>query len=193
MNWLIMLVIKWDGRADRMFAWLKNLQSFIYERRSLKIKIFKVSKDFTMTIFCGFLMPYLLLVAVWIYNYITGVMKFTKNDPVVWLIYLVCFLIYPILSSIGQHIGINKEAIWIRFCFVRCKKIQRKLIKECYIVDGVDFERHLIGETLIIKSTDNKCIYVSNRYTKKQREEIVVLLGYKDGLKSLKKKNITKD
>ena len=49
-----------------------------------------------MTIFCGFLMSYLLLVAVWIYNYITGVMKFTKNDPVVWLIYLVCFLIYPI-------------------------------------------------------------------------------------------------
>ena len=28
---------------------------------------------------------------------------------------------------------------------------------------------------------------------KKQRKEIVVLLGYKDGLKSLKKKNITKD
>lgn len=51
----------------------------------------------------------------------------------------------------------------------------------------------MIGETLIIKSTDNKCIYVSNRYTKKQCEEIVVLLGYKDGLKSLKKKNITKD
>lgn len=180
-----------------MFAWLKNLQSLIYERRSLKIKIFKVSKDFTMKIFCGFLMSYLLLVAVWIYNYITGVMKFIKNDPVVWLIYLVCFLIYPILSSIGQHIGIDKEAIWIRFCFIRCKKIQRKLIKECYIVDGIDFKRHLIGETLIIKSTikstDNKCIYVSNRYTKKQREEIVVLLGYEEGLKSLKKKNITKD
>jgi len=176
-----------------MFAWLKNLKSFIHERKSLDLKIFKVSKDFTVTIFCGFLMPYLLLVIIWIYNYIKGIMKFTKNDPVVWLIYLVCFLIYPIISSIGQHIGIDRDAIWIRFAFVRCKKIQRELIKECYIVNGIDYERHLIGETLIIKSIDNKCIFVSNRYTKKQREEISILLGYKDGLKSLKKKDITKD
>ena len=176
-----------------MFTWLKNIQLFIYERKSLEIKTFKVSKDFTITIFCGFLMPYLILVVIWIKNYITGVMKFSNNDPVVWLIYLVCFLLYPLLSSLGQHIGIDKDSIWIRFGFVRCKKIQRKSIVECYIVNGIDFERHLIGETLIIKSKDNECIYVSNRYTKKQREEITVLLGYKGGLKSLKKKNITKD
>ena len=47
-----------------MFTWLKNIQLFIYERKSLEIKTFKVSKDFTITIFCGFLMPYLILVVI---------------------------------------------------------------------------------------------------------------------------------
>lgn len=28
-----------------MFTWLKNIQLFIYERKSLEIKTFKVSKD----------------------------------------------------------------------------------------------------------------------------------------------------
>ena len=176
-----------------MFTWLKNIQLFIYERKSLEIKTFKVSKDFTITIFCGFLMPYLMLVVIWIKNYITGVMKFSNNDPVVWLIYLVCFLLYPLLSSLGQHIGIDKDSIWIRFGFVRCIRIPREQIKECYIVNGIDTIRHLIGETLIIKSIDDKKnIYVSNRYTHQQRDEIAKLLGYENGLKSLKKKNIEK-
>lgn len=71
-------------------------------------------------------MPYLILVVIWIKNYITGVMKFSNSDPVVWLIYLVCFLLYPLLSSLGQHIGIDKDSIWIRFGFVRCIRIPRE-------------------------------------------------------------------
>lgn len=53
-------------------------------------------------------------------------MKFSNSDPVVWLIYLVCFLLYPLLSSLGQHIGIDKDSIWIRFGFVRCIRISRE-------------------------------------------------------------------
>lgn len=176
-----------------MFVWIKNLHAFFYERRYRKCNLFKTSKDFTISIYFAFFLPFIILVIICIYNYINGIMKFSKQDPFFWLIYTILFLFYPTCSSLGQYIGVDKESIWIRFGFIRCKKIPKRCIKECYIVNGVDFERHLIGETLIIKSNDDKnIIYVSNRYTHQQRDEIAKLLGYENGLKSLKIKNIEK-
>lgn len=176
-----------------MLKWLINIISFFKERKYMKNNIFRVSTDFALSIYLAFMIPFLILTVICVYNYLTGVMIFKKSDPVYWLLIFVGFIIYPTGASFGQHIGIDKEAVWMRIGFVNCIRILRKSIQECYLVNGIDFERHLIGETLIVKSIDNKCIYVSNRYTKKQREEIAVLLGYTDGLKSLKKKNINSD
>lgn len=182
-----------------MLKWLTNIISHFKERRTMKSNIFKVSMDWTAGIFFPFVITFLFCVGTVIYHDIRdGSIKTMPIQTflewiIEWGVLSIMFFIYPTLASFGQHICVDEEAVWMRIAFVRCIRIPREQIKECYIVNGIDTIRHLIGETLIIKSIDDKKnIYVSNRYTHQQRDEIAKLLGYENGLKSLKKKNIEK-
>ena len=192
MHLLILLVKKWDGR-NKLFKWLTNIISHFKERRTMKSNIFKVSIDWTAGIFFPFVITFLLCVGIEIYNILNGKVIFVFSNLSSYLKVTFLFFVYPTLASFGQHICVDTNAIWMRIAFVRCIRIPRDQIKECYIVNGIDTKRHLIGETLIIKSINDKInIYVSNRYTHQQRDEIAKLLGYENGIKSLKKKNIEK-
>lgn len=176
-----------------MLKWLTNIISHFKERRTMKSNIFKVSMDWTAGIFLPIVFLYLFSIGIEIYNSTKKPRDFSIEYFFIWVKVTFIFFIYPTLASFGQHICVDEEAIWMRIAFVRCIRIPREQIKECYIVNGIDTKRHLIGETLIIKSIDDKKnIYVSNRYTHQQRDEIAKLLGYENGLKSLKKKNIEK-